>query len=195
MSLIRTLERAMRPLKNRVMLMISRAVIESVDDSMKMQLVKLSILKGETKDGVERMQNFGFSSNPPAGSEALVVFVAGNREHGVVVAADDRTKRIKDLAEGESVFFNAAGDKIHIKADGTIELICSKDFLHTIGGELKATITGNLDLTFDKLKLQGSSDELVDLLVQMNAALKVEPMIVNKATFGIIETKLTAMKV
>lgn len=159
------------PLRNRIYTMITRAVIETVNDTGEMQLVKVNLLAGETRSDVERFQNFGFTSVPPNGAECVAIAVGGNRDHLIVIAADDRASRIVGLLKGESVQYNANGDKIHLKADGTLEA------------------------TFLKLSLSNGSDELIDLLVQTLTALNVEPFIINKATFALIKTKLEAFKV
>lgn len=90
---IATLRRIMLPLEVRLRNSITRAVLAKVDDERKMQEVQLRGLKGEIMTAVERMQEYGFSSVPPEGGEALAVFVGGDRAHGIVVATDDRRHR------------------------------------------------------------------------------------------------------
>lgn len=167
------------PVQNRIMMAIARGVIESVNDSGGIQTIKSSFLAGENRDGVERFQNFGFTSNPPANSECVAVFVGGNREHGLIVALDDRASRLKGLAPGESAQYNASGDKWHLKANGNLE----------------GALGGNLEVALTKLKFDNGSDELIDLMVQQLDALLAEPFIVNKATFAILKTKVEAFKV
>ncbi len=160
-----------RPLRNRVYTMITRAIIETVDDSKKMQVVKLNLLAGESRDEVERFQNFGFSSNPPDKAECVALAIGGNRDHLIVVVADDRSSRIKGIAKGESVQYNSNGNKLHLKANG------------------------NYEGSISKLKFQNGTAEFVDLLVQTLAVLEAEPMIVNKALITAIKTQLTTFKV
>ena len=168
-----------RPLRNRVYTMITRAVLETAKDDKGIQLVKVNLLAGESRDDIERFQNFGFSSNPPAKSECVAVAIGGNRDHLIIIVADDRATRIKDLATGESVQYNINGDKMHLKNNGTLE----------------GTLSKNFELTLKKLKIENDTGEVVDLLVQMATALTIEPFIVNKGTFSDIATKLTTFKV
>jgi phage baseplate assembly protein V len=105
------------PLKNRIMLMISRGVLESSDDSTGVQTIQASLLKGEVNENIARMQNYGFTSRPISGAEALVLFPSGNREHGIAVVVDDRTYRLKGLAEGEVALYDDQGQIVHIKRD------------------------------------------------------------------------------
>lgn len=139
MHLLNDLMRIVAPIKTRIKMMISRAIVNLVDDTTAIQLLQISLLKDETKSGVERIQNFGFSSNPKKGAESVVVFVNGNRDHALVIAVDDSRYRIKNLPEGASVQYdwdgnyiklskengieiNAVNEKVTIKASGDIEI-------------------------------------------------------------------------
>lgn len=102
---------------------LTRVTLSKIDDSKKVQEVDINILQDETKEGVERFQNYGFSSVPlkqkgKQVAEAIVAFLGGNRSHGVVIATDDRRYRPKDLKEGESVIYDHQGQQIHLSNDG-----------------------------------------------------------------------------
>lgn len=102
---------------------LARVTLAKIDDSKKVQEVDVNVLQDETKEGVERFQNYGFSSVPlkQAGkkvAEAIVAYLGGNRSHAVVIATDDRRYRPKDLKEGESVFYDDQGQQVHMSRDG-----------------------------------------------------------------------------
>ena len=67
------LRRWLRPLNRRIMLLAGRAVLLAVDEKSGLQRVQLAGLSGETLDGVERFQQYGFTSNPFPGAEAVIV--------------------------------------------------------------------------------------------------------------------------
>lgn len=113
------------PLKRKVLLMLGRAIITAVDDSKGFQELKLELLAGESKEGVERMQNYGFTSKPFTDAEALCGFVGGNRSHGVAFVVDDRRYRLKDLEDGEVAIYTDEGDKIHFKRGNKLEITSS----------------------------------------------------------------------
>ena len=121
-QILRMIEMATRPLKNRIMMAIARGVLETVKDDQGIQRVKLSLLKDEVRENIERIQNFGFTSNPPEGSESVVVFVGGNREHGFVVACDHRASRKKNLQPGECAIYTDDGTYIVLKKGGEVEV-------------------------------------------------------------------------
>jgi phage baseplate assembly protein V len=106
--------------------MVSRGVIAQSDDEPGMQQIQISLLHDEAKVAVERMQNYGFSSNAPADSEVLCVFIGGGRDHGVIVATDDRATRLTGLGPGEVAIYTDEGDSIVLKRDNTVEVTCKK---------------------------------------------------------------------
>lgn len=116
----RGLMRMLEPLRRRVMMTIGRAVIRAVNDDLSRQTAQIEILKGELRDAVERMQEYGFTSVPLAGADAAVVFVAGNREQGIIIAVDDRRYRLTGLTAGEVAIYDDQGQKVHIARTGIV---------------------------------------------------------------------------
>jgi phage baseplate assembly protein V len=116
------LNRLIAPLRTRVQNMVSRAVVKLVNDGVKLQLVQLSLLEDETRDECERFQEYGFTSVPLEGAEAVVAFVGGRRDHPLVVAVDDRRYRMKGLQNGEVAIYTDEGDHIVIRRGGSIEI-------------------------------------------------------------------------
>lgn len=101
-----------RELGSRVMMMFGRGVLRAVNDSTGRQQLQVELLKGELRDGVEHMQNYGFTSHP-LGGDVAVAFVGGNREQGIVLVVDDRRYRIPLLA-GEVAIYDDQGNKIEL---------------------------------------------------------------------------------
>lgn len=125
----RALDKLIAPLKRRVAMLAGRCVVNLVNDALKMQGVQISLLADETLDGVERLQNYGFTSNPQPGAEGLAVSVGGFRSQCVVIAVDDRRFRLTGLAPGEVAMYTDQGDKIVIKRGGTIEVTAATKLL------------------------------------------------------------------
>jgi len=126
-----TFNKLIDPLRRRVRLMIGRAVLAAADDSKGIQLVQVKLLDGEVGDGVERMQNYGYTSVPKVGAEGVMVCVSGDRTHGIVVVMDDRRYRLKNLQPGEVALYTDEGDTIVMKRGRKIEV--------TAGAEITAT--------------------------------------------------------
>ncbi len=137
-----------RRLHTRLMLMVARAVLKRIDDSKKMQELQVSLLDGEVRDGVERFQNYGFTSYPKPGAEAVVVFAGGNRDHGLTVVVDDRRYRLKSLAEGEVAMFSDEGDSVVLKRGRVVEVTTST---------LKVNATTKVELNAPVIELNAST--------------------------------------
>lgn len=95
---------------------ITRGVIVASDDTKLMQTVDVRGMHGELLQGVERFQQYGFSSVPVApdqngakGAEPLIGFINGNRSHPVVLAEGDRRSRPKNGEAGQSGIWHYQG--------------------------------------------------------------------------------------
>lgn len=120
--MIAQLEKLLDPVRRRITNLVSRGVIRSANDSGGVQVVQLSLLNKEIRDGVERPQQYGFTSVPLPGSEAFVVFAGGNRSHGFVVGTNNRAARKKELQPGEVAIYTDQGDEVYIRRGGIIEI-------------------------------------------------------------------------
>lgn len=120
---ISDLKRFIAPLARRVDNMVARAVVKVVKDSPTMQALQAEVLKGEIRDNLERFQEYGFTSVPLPGAEAVLVFANGDRAHGLAVAVDDRRYRKKGLQGGEVALYTDEGDYILMKRGRVIEVV------------------------------------------------------------------------
>lgn len=132
------LERFLAPMSTRIRMMVARAVCRAVNDAGGLQAVQVSLLADEVKDGVERVQNYGLTSVPLPGAEGVAVFVGGNRDHGVVIAMDDRRYRLKGLEGGEVALYTlddqeAHGHRIVLRRGGLIEVFGQDVHLNAAG--------------------------------------------------------------
>lgn len=148
------MKRFIAPLQRRVMLAIGRGTLGPVDDADGLQRSQVKLLAGEVRDNVERIQPYGFSAVPLPGADVLVVCIGGNRDHPVIIGADDRRHRPTGMQPGDvCIYSNQTGHKITLKADRTIEI--EGDEI-TIKADTKITleaplveVTGALDVMGD----------------------------------------------
>lgn len=99
---------------------LGRGKITGVTDNGPVQTVQMQLSQSETRDGTPRLAEFGFSSNPPAGSDAVVMFMAGQRTNGVIVGTGHQASRPQNLAPGETMIYTQDGKKIYLTASGGI---------------------------------------------------------------------------
>lgn len=102
---------------------VSRAVVRSTNDGGETQTASVTTHRHVDRTDVEIAQPFGFASRSPGGGLMLVFAIGGDQGDlaGLPVAAPG--SRLGNLAEGESAMHNAKADRVHIKADGTIEIL------------------------------------------------------------------------
>lgn len=129
--MLRALDKLLAPIKRRIAMLISRGVVKLVNDSLKLQGVQIAAFADETLDDLERFQQYGLTSHPLPGAEAIVVSLGGTRSHSVVVAVDDRRFRLKNLAPGEVAMYSDEGDTIVLRRGRNIEV--------TAGTKVKVT--------------------------------------------------------
>lgn len=118
-------DQILRPLKNRISNMIARGVIQLLTDTNNTQLLQVRCADGETHDGVERFQQYGLSSSPPLGSETLVFFIGGYRDHPIALDCRGDATRKEALENsqaeaGDVVLYTAGGQFIRLGANGKV---------------------------------------------------------------------------
>ncbi len=151
------LRRALAPMTDRIRGMIARATISAVDDAPQVQAVQIEVLADEVQDGVESLHDYGFTSHPKPGAEAIVVYVGGTRSHGIVLKIEDRRYRLKALAEGEVAIFDDQGQKIHLKRDG---IAIESPFKVTIDAPEVEVTADTVDVTADTVTVESGDIRL-----------------------------------
>lgn len=150
-----SLNRLLAPLRNQVANLVARAVVKLVNDSGGLQVMQLGVLAGETRDGCERVQNYGLSSKPVAGAEAVVLFVGGHRDHPLIVAVDDRRYRPTGLEDGDVCLYGKGSERVLLKdgrivvtsadvrlgSDSAADYVALASLVSTELGKLKTAIT------------------------------------------------------
>ncbi len=119
---IRTL---LEPLRARLHNMVARAVVQVVDDAAKLQRMQVGAAAGEDIDDGEHFQPYGFSSVPPKGAEAVVLFPNGDRSHPLVIVVSDRNTRPTGQADGEVSMYHPGGARVHLLANGDVQIDCA----------------------------------------------------------------------
>jgi phage baseplate assembly protein V len=116
----RDFAKLLAPTARRLRLMASRAVLSLIDDAPGVQLVQVKLLDGEVRGGVERVQQYGFTSVPLAGAEGVFLSLGADRDHGVIIAVDERRYRLKALKGGEVAIYDDLGQKVHLTREGIV---------------------------------------------------------------------------
>ncbi len=170
---MRDVQKLMAPMMRRLRLIADRAVVTMVTDSLQRQGLQLKVLADETADDVERFQNYGHTSVPPAGSEAIVLGIGGARAGLVAIAVEDKSVRPKDLEAGDNCLYHLEGHRIILRKDGLLELEAKTVIINAsekltmispdteIQGPLHVTgpISSDEDVTAGDISLSGHDHE------------------------------------
>lgn len=100
-----------------------RGVITLVKAAGAVQFVQLDGMSGERLQDAELLQQFGFTSNPPPGSMAVVLPIGGRTAHGIIIATEHGSYRLQSLANGEAALYNQWGDYVALKADRRMQVV------------------------------------------------------------------------
>ncbi len=126
---INSFRRLAGPMARQIRMMISRAIINLVNDDGGLQEVQVGLLAmpqpggtvgRELSDNVEVVRQYGFTAHPHPGAEAVFVSVAGIRSHGLVIAIEDRRYRLTGLAAGEVALYDDLGQTVHLTRTGIV---------------------------------------------------------------------------
>ena len=147
------LERAAR----RVLLSLARALVTTVNDSGGVQMMQVKLNALETRDNTPRIAEFGLSSNPPVGSDAIVVFLGGDRSNGVVLGTVHQASRQKGLAPGETMIYSQDGKYIYLTASGGI-VVEAKNQTVTVNDATTVTIKAATKVRMETPRFECTGD-------------------------------------
>ena len=102
---------------NRLRLLSSSGVLARVDG----KKAQVNVLDDEVLDNVKMVTPYGFSHGPKPGAQSHMQFPGGDRSFGVALIVGD-TRYEMELSEGEVSIHDDAGNYVHIKQGGTIEV-------------------------------------------------------------------------
>lgn len=104
----------------RLQMMVGRGRVLFIDDSGDAQIAQVQMNGLEVPNDRFRMAEFGFSSNPPPGSDAVVLHLTGERKSGVVLGTNHQASRPRSLGTGETMLYSQDGKFIYLTASGGI---------------------------------------------------------------------------
>lgn len=142
-----------------------RGVVTLVKAAGSVQLVQLDGLSGEQLQDAEVFQQYGCTSNPPAGSMAIVLPLGGKTAHGIIIATEHGTYRLKNLKPGETALYTDEGDSVILKRGRVMEV--TTQTLNVNCTTATVTCTGKATLKADGgIDADGTGDNALKGCVQ-----------------------------
>jgi len=179
-DLVNFFQRAIKPTKDRLFMLAGRALLMAINDDEKIQQVQLQALAGESLDKVQRFQEFGFTSVPPVGTEAVILSLGGSRNNSIVIATENRNVRMKNLQSGETAIYTDDGTYIVLKKAGQVEVKAATLLTVDVPNTL---IKGNVTIE-EKLVVEGQTELENTLLVKENVTMEKDLAITLNQTIG-----------
>lgn len=169
---------AIERLWRRVQLLVGRGRIGAVDDSSSVQVLQVRLGADETKDDLPRIAEYGLTSNPPLGTDALVIFLGGERTNGVVVGTNNQAARLTGLAPGEVALYDNLGRFVLLKADGIhvqgnaspVTVVTTSDITATAGGNVTLTAQTKITLSAPTVEIDATTTSVSGLTQLTNVA-------------------------
>lgn len=143
MSFLTAIDRAVARVERRLAGLFRRGELSVCADDLTYQMEGYS---DEPNDGVEPMQQFGFLSRPPVGSEGLCAHLGGRGEDAILIATQSRDDLPGDCAVGEAILFGKAASagqaQFRAQADGTAAIAAATGKFVEVGGNTDAMVLG-----------------------------------------------------
>jgi len=137
-------------LARRILLMMARGSVTLVDDTKPVQMLQLRVNGLELIPDIPRYAEYGFTSNPPDGTQAVIASKNGDRNDGIVIATSNAKYRMKGLATGEVAIYDDSGQSVYLSAAGIV----------VNGGGKPVEITNTPQITADTPLLRCTGDIL-----------------------------------
>lgn len=140
-----------------------RGAITTVSDTQGEQIVQIK-LGPEVRDKTPRMAEWGFVSNPPSGSDGVLLCNGGDRSNGIVIATGNMRYRLTGLASGEVAIHDDLGQCVYLTRSGIV--IKGAGLPITVEGTPKLTVTATseVELNTPKLLVDGQIVATGDIL-------------------------------
>lgn len=143
---------AIERLYRRVMLVVGRGRIKTGNDEGAVQKQQVRLGAFETFDDIPRIGEYGFNSMPPADTDAVLIFVGGNRLDGVIIGTGNQTFRMRSLKPGEVSISDNKGQSVYLTQQGIV----------VNGGGLPVLVTNAPTITLDTPLVHATGDVHVD---------------------------------
>ncbi|MDI4664721.1 phage baseplate assembly protein [Xanthobacter autotrophicus] len=105
--------------------LVTRGRVTASNDNSEAQTVNVTQWKDVEHADVEVLQTFGLASRAPRNGLVVLFAVGGDQGDLVALPVGQPGVRLGNLDEGEAALYCIDGSRVHIKADGTVEIVTS----------------------------------------------------------------------
>lgn len=125
--------------------MIRRVRLIETDDRGPQQMTRLAGLKNEELKNVVRVQSYGLSTNPEAGSEGVMLSLGGRSDRAMVLGVENPKKRVAELPPGGVALYGP---------NGQVLKYVGNDVTWDANGNMTITVSGTLTIKAAAIKFE-----------------------------------------
>jgi phage baseplate assembly protein V len=141
----------------RIQMMLGRGRVTYVNDSGPVQKMQVRVNGLVTSDNRLRIPEFGFTSNPPVGSDVFYGAISGDTSEAAVVATNHQPSRPTGLQPGETMLYSQDGKQIYMTASGGIVVNANGQNVVVNDAEnVTATASGTFTVNCPNIVLNGN---------------------------------------
>lgn len=124
---------------------VLRGVVKLLDDSGPEQRISVVAHAGQQRTSVPVHYPFGFSSHVPLDGAVTHVLQNGGDPSDLFALppSNPGAARMGGLNEGETVLYDQAGQRVHLRAGQIVEVDCTQSLVVKIGGSPILTVTAD----------------------------------------------------
>jgi phage gp45-like len=111
-------------LYRRVMMMLAPVKITATDDSGPVHRAQVRAMAPEQIDNIPVLQLYGLASHAMVGSDAMALFLSGDRSNAVIVATNNQAARMRNLKSGEVALYTDEGDSVLLSRGRIVSIKC-----------------------------------------------------------------------
>lgn len=141
--------------------LIRQGRLAILNDGADTQTAQIELFSDEVVEGVERVQNYGFTSYPEDGG-VYIINVGGKGNQPVIVAVNDDKARLR-IKPGEVAIYHAEGHHIVLKAGGVIEASCTTLIANAKSSATIKTASATIDSP--ETKMTGNAEVIGNLTI------------------------------
>lgn len=141
----------------RIQMVLGRGRVTHVDDSGTVQKMQVRVNGLVVSDNRLRIPEFGFTSNPPVGSDVFFGAIAGDTSNVAVVATNHQPSRPTGLQSGETMLYSQDGKYVYLTATGGIVVNANgQTVVVNDAANVTATATGTFTVNCPNIVLNGN---------------------------------------
>jgi phage baseplate assembly protein V len=174
---------AIERLYRRIMLMIGIGKVTTGNDGGAVQMLQIQLGADEVRDNTPRVAEFGFTSMPPPGSDAVLAFLRGDRSSGIVIATGNQTYRLKNLATGEVALYDAFGKYVKLSQTGIVVEAAGQSV--TVNNASTVVVNATTSVTLNTPQTHMTGALTVDGAVVMKSTVEADGAVTMKSTASV----------